>query len=107
MTNGGGTTEADKARQLEHLLNVPVQEQQVVLSHTPMAALARHLHNVPVLVVGRGDVARVATTYGFRRVLTTAQLAAALPGALPFGVRLHPETGEVPCHVVVSMHVHV
>ncbi|KAF8072704.1 Retrovirus-related Pol polyprotein from transposon TNT 1-94 [Scenedesmus sp. PABB004] len=85
LTNGGGVPEADKAAQLSSLLGVPVSEGQVVLSHTPMRALAGRLGQAPVLVVGRGDCARVARGYGFTKVLTTAELAAALPpGALPF-----------------------
>jgi hypothetical protein len=58
---------------------------QVVLSHTPMQPLAVELGQQPVLVVGRHQVAAVAESYGFSKVLTTRQLAAALgPGALPF-----------------------
>ncbi|WIA28754.1 hypothetical protein OEZ86_011287 [Tetradesmus obliquus] len=85
ITNGGGVPEAHKAQQLSKWLGVPVGEQQVVLSHTPMRPLAAALGQQPVLVVGRHEVAAVAASYGFSKVLTTRQLAAALgPGALPF-----------------------
>lgn len=50
-----------------------------------MRPLAAALGQQPVLVVGRHEVAAVAASYGFSKVLTTRQLAAALgPGALPF-----------------------
>jgi hypothetical protein len=65
------------------LLMLPLGS-QVVLSHTPMRALAARLAGQCVLVSGRHDVINVAASYGFRKLLSTAQLAAALPGALPF-----------------------
>jgi hypothetical protein len=57
---------------------------QVVLSHTPFRELVGRLGQVPLLAVGRGSVAEVAADYGFRRVVTTAQIAAAMPAAVPF-----------------------
>eukprot|EP00775_Hariotina_reticulata_P006312 gene6312-6547_t len=65
LTNGGGVLEARKAQQLSQWLDVPVQENQVVLSHTPMRALAARLAEQCVLVSGRHDVINVATSYGF------------------------------------------
>lgn len=49
-----------------------------------MRALASRLGQQPVLAVGRGEVVGVAAGYGFRKVVSTRQLAAACPGALPF-----------------------
>lgn len=49
-----------------------------------MRALSGSLGALPVLLAGRGDVAGVAAEYGFTKVLTTHQLAAAAPTALPF-----------------------
>jgi hypothetical protein len=40
MTNGGGTLEKHKAESVAHALGVPVAVEQVILSHTPMKALA-------------------------------------------------------------------
>ena len=59
---------------------------QVVLSHTPFRSLAASLGNEPILVAGMGEVAHVAGSYGFRHVVTTADLASAahLRDALPF-----------------------
>ena len=57
---------------------------QVVLAHTPFRSLAASLGSKPVLVAGMGEVADVASAYGFRHVVTTHDLARALPSAVPF-----------------------
>jgi ribonucleotide monophosphatase NagD (HAD superfamily) len=57
---------------------------QVILSHTPMRALAAQYAHRPVLVSGRHDVLRVARAYGFSQALSTRQLGAAYPTATPF-----------------------
>ena len=36
ITNGGGVSEAAKARELTEWLHVPVLPEQVILGHTPM-----------------------------------------------------------------------
>jgi hypothetical protein len=60
-----------------------------------MRPLAAALGQQPVLVVGRHEVAAVAASYGFSKVLTTRQLAAALgPGALPFLPRSTASAGQ-------------
>jgi HAD superfamily hydrolase (TIGR01450 family) len=86
LTNSGGVSEATKAKELSELLQVPVSERQVALSHTPFKhVLAPKLRHRPVLVAGRGDVGAVARrAYGFRAVVTTRELALADPRALPF-----------------------
>jgi hypothetical protein len=77
---------------------------QVVLSHTPMRPLAAVLGQQPVLVVGRHEVAAVAASYGFRKVLTTRQLAAALgPGALPFLKHSSATASQQPAQGALNM----
>ena len=56
---------------------------QVVLSHTPYRELAKELGDKPVVISGRG-AHEVAKAYGFTRAVTTAQLSAAYPTAVPF-----------------------
>jgi ribonucleotide monophosphatase NagD (HAD superfamily) len=73
-----------KAQQLCEWLGVHVEESQVVLSHTPMRQLAPRYADAPVLVSGRGQVREVARHYGLRHVVTTEQLARAMPAAVPF-----------------------
>lgn len=84
LTNGGGVTERVKAHQLSEWLGVAVDESQVVLSHTPFRQLAAQYAEEPVLVAGRGQVREVAHQYGFKKVVTTKQLARAMPAAVPF-----------------------
>ncbi|BDA43176.1 Haloacid dehalogenase-like hydrolase domain-containing 5 [Coccomyxa sp. Obi] len=84
LTNGGGVTEAQKAQQLSDWLGVRIGEHQVVLSHTPFRSLAKSLGSKPVLVAGVGQVVHVAREYGFKHILTTADIAHAMPKAVPF-----------------------
>jgi len=89
LTNGGGSTEKKKAAQLSAWLDVEIREEQVVLAHTPMARLASHYQGRPVVVAGRGDVLRVAQSYGFGEVLTPAQIGLAYPSATPLSRYSH------------------
>lgn len=56
---------------------------QVVLSHTPYRELAKTLGDKPVVISGKG-ASDVAAAYGFKRAVTTAQLSAQFPTAVPF-----------------------
>jgi hypothetical protein len=56
----------------------------VILSHTPMRALAAKYADRPVLISGRHDVLNVARAYGFSKALSTEQLGAAYPASTPF-----------------------
>jgi len=56
---------------------------QVVLSHTPYRQLAKDLGDKPVVISGRG-ASEVAAAYGFKRAVTTSQLSARYPTAVPF-----------------------
>ena len=64
---------------------------QVVLSHTPYRELAKTLGDKPVVISGRG-ASEVAKAYGFTKAVTTSQLSARYPTAVPFchdpGIRL-------------------
>ena len=56
---------------------------QVVLSHTPYRELAKDLGDKPVVISGRG-ASEVAKAYGFMKAVTTSQLSARYPTAVPF-----------------------
>eukprot|EP01025_Chloroclados_australasicus_P032461 TRINITY_DN32926_c1_g1_i1.p1 TRINITY_DN32926_c1_g1~~TRINITY_DN32926_c1_g1_i1.p1 ORF type:complete len:341 (+),score=36.28 TRINITY_DN32926_c1_g1_i1:42-1064(+) len=84
MTNSVGITEKEKAEQLTNWLNVPIREEQVILSHTPMRTLVEKYKNDSVLVSGRHKVSAVAEHYGFKSIFTTQQLSHAFPSATPF-----------------------
>lgn len=97
LTNGGGVTEQQKAEQLSEWLDVAVGVDQVVLSHTPYRELAKELGDKPVVISGRG-ADKVAKAYGFTRAVTTSQLSAAYPTAVPFchDPGLTPEGHPIP-----------
>ena len=69
LTNGGGVTEAAKARGLSERLGVPVPTERVLLSHTPMRDLPRShgLAERRVLGLGHLQFEEVAAGYGFHR----------------------------------------
>lgn len=83
MTNGGGCFERVKAAQLSAWFDVPVDASQVVLSHTPMAALAERYARELVMVVGRGESVAVAHEYGFKHAVCVSDVARWRPEALP------------------------
>lgn len=49
-----------------------------------MQDLVPRFADAPILLLGRGDVKSVAQGYGFKKVVTTVQLADAMPSAAPF-----------------------
>ena len=71
-----------------------------------MRTLVPHLRARPVLVSGRGEVAAVAAGYGFQKIVTSDQLAAALPTALPFrGRRLSQDRIKLASVRIGDMHL--
>jgi HAD superfamily hydrolase (TIGR01456 family) len=85
LTNGGGMTERRKSHQLESLLGITVHADQVILSHTPYRSLAAQYSDHPVLIIGRDhSIVEVAKNYGFRRTISSQQIARSDPTAFPF-----------------------
>jgi HAD superfamily hydrolase (TIGR01450 family) len=96
LTNGGGKPEADRVAELSAKLNVPLTTANFIQSHTPFQELvadhnagdsdAEGLRDKTVLVTG-SDPERsrvIAEGYGFRSVITPADLLAAAPAIWPF-----------------------
>lgn len=88
MTNGGGVTEAQKAAQLAVLLeDDSINESRMLLSHTPMRALAERYRGKRVVLVGGAETVAVAESYGFDvrggLAITCAQIASGTPGIFP------------------------
>ena len=69
VTNAGNTLRQYKADQLSNWLNVPVNEDQVVMSHSPLKMFTE-FHDKHVLVAGQGPVEFIAKSLGFRNVTT-------------------------------------
>ncbi|CAO3651174.1 unnamed protein product [Cunninghamella echinulata] len=72
LTNGGGMTEAEKAEQISNLVDIKINPDQVILSHSPMRTLTEQYQDKRVLIVGgKEDIcAKVAKGYGFKKVVT-------------------------------------
>jgi len=85
LTNGGGTHESERAEKLSHELDVEITESMIVQSHSPFEEI-QNLKDKNVLVLGGiGDSCRrVAERYGFKKVITAADLITAYPSIWPF-----------------------
>lgn len=83
MTNGGSMTEQKKAEDLTKKFGVPVSPEQVLLSHTPMKKLAEKYGDKKVLVLGANNYLEVAAAYGFKNVVTGAEIHAMTPSVFP------------------------
>ncbi|KAI9055201.1 hypothetical protein LZ554_000165 [Drepanopeziza brunnea f. sp. 'monogermtubi'] len=77
LTNGGGATEKDHVAVLAKRLNIPsLHERQFVQSHSPFHELVPELANKNILVLGGtgSSIRDVAAAYGFKQVVTSADL---------------------------------
>ena len=84
LTNGGGEVEASKAAAVGAILGRTISPAQVVLSHTPLrSAVAAHAAQ-RTLVLGCKDALGVARSYGARRAVNAAAVAADEPSRYPF-----------------------
>ncbi|CAK4681068.1 hypothetical protein LEN26_011131 [Aphanomyces euteiches] len=84
LTNGGGCREEKKTKTLSDILQVPLQHEQMILSHTPMRDVAKTFGDSKVLVMGAYEVVDVARHYGFKKVVTVEDLARHSPTQYPF-----------------------
>lgn len=104
LTNGGGKHETERVAEISEKLQVPLDATVLIQSHSPFAELAASLENKRVLVAG-GDsdsCRRVAeryvqlnrgfiglwgiltgSRYGFKNVITPADIFVANPGIWP------------------------
>ncbi|KAK2629018.1 hypothetical protein QTJ16_002121 [Diplocarpon rosae] len=77
LTNGGGSTEKHHVSLLAQRLGMPsLHERQFVQSHSPFHGLVPEFQDKNILVLGGvGDSIRnVAEAYGFRKVITSADI---------------------------------
>lgn len=86
LTNGGGRHESERVADLSKRLNVPLTTSNFVQSHTPFQELVDELADKTILVTGaNADKCRaVAHAYGFKNVVTPADILAAEPRVWPF-----------------------
>ncbi|KAJ3405824.1 Haloacid dehalogenase-like hydrolase domain-containing 5 [Chytriomyces hyalinus] len=87
LTNGGGTTEAAKAKELSRVLDSDIRASQMVLAHTPMAPLAANYSNVnsnAVLILGKSECKDAALAYGFKYPVLAEEILVTCPEIWPF-----------------------
>uniref|UniRef100_A0A8U7M663 Haloacid dehalogenase-like hydrolase domain-containing 5 n=1 Tax=Corvus moneduloides TaxID=1196302 RepID=A0A8U7M663_CORMO len=69
VTNAGNCLRQEKADQLSHLLGVPISQDQVMMSHSPLRMFKRY-HEKCVLVSGQGPLLDIAQDLGFCQPIT-------------------------------------
>ncbi|NXG25256.1 HDHD5 hydrolase, partial [Grallaria varia] len=73
VTNAGNCLRQKKADQLSHLLGVPISQDQVMMSHSPLRMFKRY-HEKCVLVSGQGPLLDIAQDLGFCKPITVETL---------------------------------
>ncbi|NP_001106355.1 uncharacterized protein LOC100127323 [Xenopus laevis] len=78
VTNAGNCLRQTKADQLSHILGVPICQDQVMMSHSPLR-IFKQFHNKCVLVSGQGPVLDIAKNLGFSNPITIDSLRESYP----------------------------
>ncbi|PVH88954.1 HAD-superfamily hydrolase [Cadophora sp. DSE1049] len=87
LTNGGGKTEFVRAKDMSEKLGIPILAEQFIQAHTPFKKYAPEYDDKVVLVLGGvGDECRhvAETAYGYKTVVTSADLTTNTPSLSPF-----------------------
>eukprot|EP00002_Diphylleia_rotans_P026595 TRINITY_DN530_c0_g1_i2.p1 TRINITY_DN530_c0_g1~~TRINITY_DN530_c0_g1_i2.p1 ORF type:complete len:231 (+),score=53.48 TRINITY_DN530_c0_g1_i2:238-930(+) len=92
LTNSGGMTESDKAEKLAEILEYPIDSKHVILSHTPMKASIQQHPERRILIVGRGDLKKLAENYGIKNYVLLSDYAPSHPDLFPF--RYYPKISD-------------
>jgi HAD superfamily hydrolase (TIGR01456 family) len=91
LTNGGGKHENERIADLSDKLALPLSTPMFVQSHTPFADMNEYKDKTVLVVGGAEDnCRRVAEKYGFKTVVTPADILAAYPDVWPFSQQLIP-----------------
>ncbi|NXK52209.1 HDHD5 hydrolase, partial [Chauna torquata] len=78
VTNAGNCLRQKKADQLSHILGVPISQDQVMMSHSPLRMFKRY-HEKCVLVSGQGPLLDIAQDLGFSQPITIETLREKYP----------------------------
>ncbi|XP_061591814.1 haloacid dehalogenase-like hydrolase domain-containing 5 [Cololabis saira] len=78
VTNAGNCLRQTKADQLSHILGVPITQDQVIMSHSPLRMLKK-FHDKCILVSGQGPVLEIAQNVGFKNVISINMLRESYP----------------------------
>jgi HAD superfamily hydrolase (TIGR01456 family) len=108
LTNGGGELESTKREKLSKLLALPLRDEQIILSHTPLKPVCAEYADKRVLVLGCRDVVGVGRSYGLRRMVTAAALCRDDPFRYPFlhfpHAPIAPDEARDPIEAVMILH---
>jgi HAD superfamily hydrolase (TIGR01456 family) len=89
LTNGGGKHESERVADLSQKLGVPLDTSMFVQSHTPFADMDEYKNKTVLVVGGDDDSCRVvAERYGFKTVVTPADVFVQYPAVWPFSQHL-------------------
>jgi len=83
LTNGGGVTEEDKAVLLSDKLKFPIDHCHLQQSHTPYRTLVSEFKDRLILTAGSKRSKAIAEHYGFKKVVSTANIHALYPNIFP------------------------
>ncbi|NXC46008.1 HDHD5 hydrolase, partial [Penelope pileata] len=78
VTNAGNCLRQKKADQLSQILGVPISQDQVMMSHSPLRMFKRY-HQKCVLVSGQGPLLDIAQDLGFSQPITIETLREKYP----------------------------
>ncbi|XP_069592893.1 haloacid dehalogenase-like hydrolase domain-containing 5 [Ranitomeya imitator] len=78
VTNAGNCLRQTKADQLSDILGVPISQDQVMMSHSPLR-IFRQYHDKCVLVSGQGPVLDIAKYLGFSNPITIDSVRESYP----------------------------
>ncbi|XP_012693934.2 haloacid dehalogenase-like hydrolase domain-containing 5 [Clupea harengus] len=78
VTNAGNCLRQKKADQLSHILGVPISQDQVMMSHSPLRMFTKY-HDKCILVSGQGPVLDIAKNLGFMKVVSIDMLRESFP----------------------------
>ncbi|KAJ4258002.1 hypothetical protein NW762_008139 [Fusarium torreyae] len=100
LTNGGGKHEDERVQDLSRKLKVKMSAEQFVQSHTPFRGLASELQDKNILVTGSdaAKIRNIAEQYGFKRVITPADILKSYPNIWPFNPlmsSIYEESGRI------------
>ncbi|KAI9891382.1 MAG: Coatomer subunit gamma-2 [Vezdaea aestivalis] len=103
LTNGGGKLESARAAQLSNLLDVEIQTNQLIQSHTPFRSLTEDYADKNVLVLGGKnngkEAKKVLQEYGFNRLITPADILSVFPTVYPWNTTVMPTYQESADHL--------
>lgn len=78
VTNSGNALRSERAEDLTNWLGIKVDENQVVLAHSPLT-IFHQLKDKNVLVSGQGRIKEIALDLGFQKIVTMDELVQNFP----------------------------